>query len=81
MEKIELSLLTNPENTEREETHQIHHELRPERHERERQIALAVHRLCHRRAQAENKKRHCECKNPVAQRLQPSGVLTGDPVI
>ena len=80
-EMIELRLLSDPEDSERQKTHHIDEDVRRHRNHGMLEIALAVDRICRRRPQVEHEQRHGDRENAVAQGREALDALCSDAVI
>jgi len=80
-ELAELRFLAVPENSQRNETHQVRNYLRAHRAQRLQQSVFAVNRIPQRSAQIDHQQRHRKRKNAVAQRGQALDILPRQPVV
>ena len=78
---IQLRLLADPENAEREKTHQVHQQPRRNRNQAMPKIALAMDGFNRGRAQIKHKQRHGDGKDAVTQGGKPLHALAGDPIV
>src|SRR4051812_24589686 len=78
---IKLGLLTNPENTERQETHKVGKEARPQVDQGIPYSLFRMNSISYRDAQIEDKEGHCYGKDTIAQGSDPLQALPGDTVI
>ena len=68
---LELRPLPDPEDTERQEAHQIDDQPRRQRRQHAQQLGLAAHHLAGGHPQIQHQQRHRNREQPVAERRQP----------
>lgn len=78
---IELRLLTDPKDPERQKAHQVHQNARQQCDDRQPQIALGVNGIDARNAQVQNQNCHSHGENAVAQRLEPGKIPAGNLIV
>src|ERR1700689_1994171 len=81
LEMIQLRLLPNPENTEREEAHHVHEQTWCKGGHALQQIMFTVDRFAKRNVQIEHEQCHAYGKYSVTERGQPLNTLSSDAVV
>src|SRR5580704_13335576 len=80
-EKIQLSLLTVPEDGQGQKAHQVSVELGKQRQKGVQKIPLAMDEFVRRVTKIQDKKSHCHRKNAIANGRQALNTVTGDLII
>src|ERR1700693_3108977 len=70
LQLIQLRLLRDPENSERQKAHRVHDEARQEPEQRMPELAFGVNRPDRRNTNVEHEQRHRKCKYAIAERAQ-----------
>lgn len=78
---VELSLLPDPENSERQKAHHVNAQPRRQIPQREPEAVFRVNRFDGRRAQVQHQQRHGDGKYAVAQSSKSRHALPGDLVV
>src|SRR5271169_1239276 len=81
LQVVQLRLLPNPKNAERQKAHQVNEKLRSEQDQCMAQIAFAPDQLLRGHMKIEQEQRHRYAEDAVAQRRKPLHALTRDPVV